>query len=624
MRIGMADEREFEPDDFFGKRGISRMVADAREYVRFERISGENGKLDAAPVLDRVFRADRNLREHEGFIDWLVRQSGGGYVMQKHPVPLPGLDPIVAQVRPDHPPVTQTTYHDHAGMEHPKGEGCPCGAGRHRKAFTQAPYTDLERLAHEAGSAHKDHPGLATSGPHRHVDEGKYMLNPNRERRAVPHTHRVFLPLNVEPGPEVLAALIDPQIARRTSDSIARDLGVAGSSVEHTRDLARHIRRPTNHRYGGHGCSSLEEVGVGLDDRHVHEREVDHELVERPYEHKHAKRTSSQHIRYQHGGSDESGDREHPHVRMEPVNLPSTEKRFDVHPWTIERLDTRDFRRVFFSIEGTPKNDSLVTRGEVAFNCPSVTLWRAPELADFAREYLQGVPVYVIPDSDWASNASVSFQAFECREELRRLGVDAHVAAATPTCGAICDHEGQQRKDHKRGVDDFLGERDEHGSPQFTPDDLIVLDRHPSEAFRAWAIQYFKETSPKLYDTDVSIMRWMALHATREGEVKRPIGTIATYAVQDDHRAESTVYEATKRLIRAGALTTVPEGLPLDLCSKYRKTASSRTVYLGEDFVQGLTFSISPELRWDEERYTIGQREADTALQEVPADSVGT
>lgn len=89
----MADEREFEPDGFFGKRGISRGVADAREYVRFERISGENGKLDAAPMLDRVFRADRNLREHEGFIEWLVRQSGGGYVMQKHSVPLPGLDP---------------------------------------------------------------------------------------------------------------------------------------------------------------------------------------------------------------------------------------------------------------------------------------------------------------------------------------------------------------------------------------------------------------------------------------------------------------------------------------------------------------------------------------------------
>jgi hypothetical protein len=618
----MIDEKEFQPEGFFGTRGISRTVAEARDYVRFNAVSGEAGKLDLGLALDAVFRADPNLREYEGFVEWLVRRSGGGYVMQKHPV-LPSLDPIVAQVRPDHAPVTQITYHDHAGMEHPKGKGCPCGAKRHRRVQEQRAYTESERLAHEGGSAHGDHPELTTAGPHRHVEEGKYMLNPNRDRRAVSHTHRVFLLPNFEPRAMVLAALVNHEIVRRTSESIARDLDIPERSVEDTRNLARHIRRPVDHRYGGHGRSSLDGFAIGLDDRHVHQREVDFELIDTSYDHKHRNRTKPNHIGDQHRADDETGGREHTHVKMERVNLPSTEKRLDVHPWTIKRLKARDYHQVFFSIEGTPKNDALVTRGEVAFNCPSVTLWRAPELGDFAREYLQDIHVYVIPDSDWASNPAVSLQAFECREELRRLGVDVHVAAATPTCGHICGHEGQERKDHKRGVDDFLGERKEDGSPRFAPDDLIVLDRHPSETFRTWAIRYHGITSAKLYDTDVSVMRWMAIHATLTGEVKRPIGTIAKYAVKGEERAESTVYESTKRLVQARVLTTVPEGLPLDLFSKYRKTAGGRAVYLGEDFVQGLTFSIDPALRWDEEFYTIGQREADTPLQPVPGEPIG-
>ena len=89
----MIDDKEFEPEGFFGHRGIKPEVAREREYVRFE-FAGT----------DAVFEADPALRENAGFVHWLVcgtglphvcgpgeaREKHGGYVMQKHPVPLPG------------------------------------------------------------------------------------------------------------------------------------------------------------------------------------------------------------------------------------------------------------------------------------------------------------------------------------------------------------------------------------------------------------------------------------------------------------------------------------------------------------------------------------------------------
>jgi hypothetical protein len=177
------DDKEFEPQGFFGHRGIKRKVARERDYVRFE-FAGT----------DAVFEADPGLGENAGFVHWLVcgtglphvcgpgefREKHGGYVMQKHPVPLPGMEHIVAQIRPETAPVTEITYHDHVGMAHQKGPGCPCGAANHRRAYSQAAYNETELKAHEGGGAHADHPALPLVGPHRHTEEGRYMLNPNR------------------------------------------------------------------------------------------------------------------------------------------------------------------------------------------------------------------------------------------------------------------------------------------------------------------------------------------------------------------------------------------------------------------------------------------------------------
>ena len=291
---------------------------------------------------------------------------------------------------------------------------------------------------------------------------------------------------------------------------------------------------------------------------------------------------------------------EHTHVYTERVNLPSTEKRLDMHPRTRRKVESsRRPSRWFFSIEGTPKNDAIVSAGETAFNVPSVTMWRAPELADFAREYLTSL-VYVVPDSDWASNPLVALQAFECRDFLRGiLGRDfVHVAAAPPACGETCRHTGQERKDHKRGVDDFLGE----GS---TPDDLIVLDRHPSFSFSEWAKDLeFMATrkAGRAHEAAVNriqVMEWLCLHATRDGRVKRSVSAIAACVRGSDGEpvTDDTVYRGIERLVADGALSTVPPGLDLKRIAKYRRTGSM-TLYLGEDYEGDVTFSIRPDLRW--------------------------
>ncbi len=617
----MIDDKEFEPTGFFGLRGIKPEVAREREYVRFEY-----GGTDA------VFQADPALKENSGFVHWLVcgtglshrcgpgdvRQKEGGYVIQKHPVPLPDMEHIVAQIRPETAPVTEITYHDHRGMKHQRGRGCLCGAGYHKKGYTHRPYNETERRVHEQGSAHTGpDPGtgqlVPVTGPHRHTEEAKYMLNPNRERRSVPHKHRLLLTGDVIYGEDIVAALVACG-GRRPNKSIASELGVSDQAVADHRDLARHIRRPVDHRFGGHGGA----VEGHLDDDHPHEREVDHatEVVERPHQHK---RPSAAHLSNFHPAGDDTGGAMHPHIYTERVPLPSTERRLDMHPRTRARLE-RGVRptRWFFSIEGTPKNDAFVSAREDAFDVPSVTMWRAPELEKFAVGYLTESLVYIVPDSDWSSNPLVSLQAFECREYLRSLlGQDlVHVAAATPRCGEVCGHTGQARTDHKVGADDFIGE----GS---TPDQLLVLDRHPSYAFTQWAKSHEAAERGKVgrcleaARNRIQVVEWLCIHATantkagsKDGHVKRSVSSIARYVKGPEGKSvtDDTVYNAIERLVAGGELQTVPPGIDLKRITKVRR-AGPKMLYLGEDYAGGVTFSIRPDLRWDEKWWRVAEWE---------------
>ncbi|MGH2652646.1 MAG: hypothetical protein ACRDHK_15720, partial [Actinomycetota bacterium] len=237
---------------------------------------------------------------------------------------------------------------------------------------------------------------------------------------------------------------------------------------------------------------------------------------------------------------------------------------------------------------------------------------------------------FVVPDSDWASNPAVAFQAFECREHLRRiLGYErVHVAAAPPKCGTVCGHGGQKKKDHKNGADDWLGERDPDGSFRNSPDDLIVLDRHESDGFWAWEGVYRRKYTSDRADTDVGVMEWMCLHAALSGEVKRSATSIRGYLERNGRSVtERTVYDAVDRLLgetfewpgprrdwRAWpVLETVPPGIDLREITRIRRKRGGSPLYIGEDWGDGtdqegrVTFRIAAPLLWTESRSTVAQ-----------------
>jgi hypothetical protein len=207
-------------------------------------------------------------------------------------------------------------------------------------------------------------------------------------------------------------------------------------------------------------------------------------------------------------------------------------KRLDCNPLT----DFSRPGRVFFVIEGCIKADSLVSCDEKAFDVPAVAQWAAPELPLFAREHLKGERVFVVPDSDWAENSEVIFHAICCREYLRRIGVDAHIAAPPPR------EEPDERGEFKQGVDDFLGPK---GSParRHSPDQLLVLAREvDEEAFAPWWYAYHKQRLAegakfKTLALDEQVARLLILASSR-GRTLRGVEAL-TKALMAEPRART-------------------------------------------------------------------------------------
>lgn len=186
--------------------------------------------------------------------------------------------------------------------------------------------------------------------------------------------------------------------------------------------------------------------------------------------------------------------------------------RLDFHPLVLED-DLRMIREaevVYFGIEGTPKNDAalqaILDSGsrEAVFNVPSVTLWDAPELPTFARKYLRGKTVYVIPDSDWKDNDKVATQALLCRTKLRKLGVRNTFVAAPPAKSS--DASG----DSKQGVDDFIG-----GGGRLH--DLIIFGREEpnidSIKLFLWGRAKSRTNRADAIDRDAWVLAGLTLHA---------------------------------------------------------------------------------------------------------------
>ena len=175
--------------------------------------------------------------------------------------------------------------------------------------------------------------------------------------------------------------------------------------------------------------------------------------------HRNSRNRATEHVRV-------GPKREHEHMELAKYGIAPEEEMVlaDGGRWHFDdskRLDhnpVSDFSLpgpVFFGIEGTPKNDAMVewlrSRGRPAkvVNVPSVSTWRAPELALFALRHMQGWPVVIVPDADWSTNDEVIYHAENCALYLRRVCLVDAIVAAPPV--------GFGREDDDKGVDDYLG-----------------------------------------------------------------------------------------------------------------------------------------------------------------------
>jgi hypothetical protein len=214
------------------------------------------------------------------------------------------------------------------------------------------------------------------------------------------------------------------------------------------------------------------------------------------------------------GNGDHDGvdiDGVHPHA-------PSTAKyvllgkdgrnsRIDLHPMALDLLLSAD--RVFFALEGTLKNDAILSAGEAVFSVPSVTLWDKSELQRFAREHLVGKQVIVVPDADWFTNPQVDRQALYVRQAIRAAYVEAHIAA--PPTDRL--HLGV------KGVDDFLG----FGGG--TLDRLVVRGREAPDSILSHSLYHWSkgQVYPRVARR---ALEGMSLHADEHGRLAVPMGTL--------------------------------------------------------------------------------------------------
>jgi hypothetical protein len=121
-------------------------------------------------------------------------------------------------------------------------------------------------------------------------------------------------------------------------------------------------------------------------------------------------------------------------------------KRIDVHPWALDLFASAE--AVFFVIEGCIKADAVLSAGYPVFSVPSVTLWNADELPAFARHYLAGKTVLIVPDADGIKNPRVMEQARACRLALERMGLRAYVTSPP---------YARYKEDRSiKGIDDYL------------------------------------------------------------------------------------------------------------------------------------------------------------------------
>lgn len=506
---------EEEYDKLVGSRGIRPDVAEGA-FLRYQQ-----GDIGTVLAFDQTIEQ----RGAEEFICGLVNRAPG---LVLHRWPVPGANEfITAELRPDWPIWTGAMppwTRRHTQFEGPeRSKHVMRGkvtADNVRRAMTRVEYEEWRKWAVQSALSLKefgaDHFGVDTDDDHVHFDPviAKYLF------QAAP------LITVVEPG--------TPHSNADLKDFFPKHY--------------HHERRHTRKRTRSFKKRDRAEAFLGT----VREKwwaRFDDVVGARPFR-----------VTWWEGYSSDGQEKRelsfmadvlHPHfvrVRNRDVVLA---RRLSIHPMSRERL--QEAHRVFFALEGCLKEAALVSAGEATFSCPSVSLWNAPELENFARRYLGGKRVFVVCDSDWdrADDDSVVLQALLARDRLRSFGIDAH-AAAPPPGGEVCVH-----KDKKHGVDDHLGPCPGEG----TVDDLLIIGREAAHGLTEWLANH-----PARGDTrnradgrerDGFVLQWLSTHAGSDGVTTVSDATIAK-ALQPQLGSPTT--DAARRAVERGIRSLIKRG----------------------------------------------------------------
>jgi hypothetical protein len=244
-------------------------------------------------------------------------------------------------------------------------------------------------------------------------------------------------------------------------------------------------------------------------------------------------------------------------------------KRLDVHPEAWPKFVNAS--RVFFGIEGCIKADAMLSSGEAVLSVPSVTLWRAPELASFAGAF-QGMVVYIVCDADGITNDAVITQALFCRTYLRNLGVDAYIAAPPFTA--------YKRNNELKGVDDHLA----HGG---TMEDLDVFERETAHGLAEHLAERGKCRFNRIV-RNADVLENLALHAGEDGEIRASLRTVAS--IMSVHH--SRVQRAARDLQEWEAIEIDGD---LDIYARHYDPREKRLV--GWDWEDQPVIRIAPKFR---------------------------
>jgi hypothetical protein len=319
------------------------------------------------------------------------------------------------------------------------------------------------------------------------------------------------------------------------------------------------------------------------------------------------------HVIYVHKGVDVKG--EHEHTRSVEDRERGMAMRIDVHPAAMVKIRKEDV--VFFGIEGCLKADAILTAGGAVFSVPSVTLWQTPALPEFARRYLKGKTVIVVPDADGVTNNKVIVQALLCKSYLERHGVHgAYVAAPplSPEGKILTTPDGSELK----GVDDWLG------VGCGTLEELAVQTRVAPVLKHKEYLSRFNLREYGMYEKSkrgmLGALEGLALHHDRKGRYTASVETLCrvTGATADrkpqkkdeteEERDRRELNAAEKRMLRAiDGLETIG-ALTIDGELKLRKSRYNQTEYDKGDEDSDPVIELIEELQgWNLPPITVGE-----------------